>query len=64
SCLARGALAASAARKAGETDPAHAARIALARFYAENLLVAASGLEQAVVEGGAFTDDAALALAV
>ena len=63
-CLARSALAASAARKAGETDPAHAARIALARFYAENLLVAASGLEQAVVEGGAFTDDAALALAV
>ncbi|MEE7469255.1 hypothetical protein MOF8_22355 [Methylobacterium oryzae] len=63
-CLARSALAASAALKAGETDPAHAARIALARFYAENLLTAAGGLEQTVVAGGAFTDDAALALAV
>ncbi|WP_187277988.1 hypothetical protein [Methylobacterium sp. WL18] len=47
-----------------EGDPALAARIALARFYAENLLVAAGGLEHSVVEGGAFTDDAALALAV
>ena len=63
-CLARSALAADAALKAGETDPAHAGRIALARFYAENLLVAAAGLEQAVVAGGAFTDGAALALAV
>jgi butyryl-CoA dehydrogenase len=63
-CLARSALAAAAALKAGETDPALAARIALARFYAENLLVAAGGLEHSVVEGGAFTDDAALALAV
>ena len=35
----------------------------LARFYAENLLTAAGGLEQSVVAGGAFTDDAALALA-
>ena len=63
-CLARSALAASAALKAGGTDPAHAGRIALARFYAENLLTAAEGLEQTVVAGGAFTDDAALALAV
>ena len=63
-CLARSALAASAALKAGETDPAHAGRIALARFYAENLMTAAEGLEQSVVAGGAFTDDAALALAV
>ncbi|MDP4024406.1 acyl-CoA dehydrogenase [Methylobacterium sp. NEAU 140] len=62
-CLAKAALAASAALKAGETDPAHAARIALARFYAENLLPAASGLEQAVLAGGGFTDDAAVALA-
>jgi len=63
-CLARTALAAAAARKAGETDPAHAGRIALARFYAENLLPAAGGLEEAVLAGGSFTEEAALALAV
>jgi hypothetical protein len=63
-CLAKVALAASAARKAGETDPAHQGRIALARFYAENLLPAASGLEETVLGGAAFTEDAALALAV
>jgi butyryl-CoA dehydrogenase len=62
-CLAKAALAADAALKAGETDPAHRARIALARFFAENLLPAASGLEQAVTEGGAFVDEAAVALA-
>ena len=62
-CLAQGGLAASAALKAGETDPAHAARIALARFFAENLLPAASGLEQAILTGGGFADDPALALA-
>ncbi len=63
-CLAKAALAASAAQKAGETDPAHAGRVALARFYAENLLPAASGLEETVLGGGAFTEDAELALAV
>lgn len=63
-CLARTALAAAAARKAGETDPAHAARIALARFYAENLLPAAGGLEEAVLAGGSFMEEAGLALAV
>ncbi len=62
--LARAALASAAALKAGETDPAHAGRIALARFYAENLLPAAGGLEEAVLGGSAFTDDAGLALAV
>ena len=62
-CLAKGALAANAALKAGETDPAHRARIVLARFFAENLLPAASGLEQAVIDGGAFVDEAALVLA-
>ncbi|WP_336485303.1 acyl-CoA dehydrogenase [Methylobacterium nigriterrae] len=62
-CLAKAALAASAALKAGETDPAHAARIALARFFAENLATAAGGLEQTVLDGGAFVHDAALALA-
>ncbi|KQT61443.1 acyl-CoA dehydrogenase [Methylobacterium sp. Leaf456] len=62
-CLARAGLASSAALKAGETDPAHAARIALARFFAENLLPAASGLEQAILTGGSFADDPAFALA-
>lgn len=63
-CHAKAALASAAAMKAGETDPAHGARIALARFYAENLLPAAGGLEEAVLGGAAFTEDAALALAV
>ncbi|WP_375409213.1 acyl-CoA dehydrogenase [uncultured Methylobacterium sp.] len=62
-CLAAAALASNAALRAGETDPAHAARIALARFFAENLLTAAGGLEESVIDGGAFTQDAALALA-
>jgi len=62
-CLARAGLASSAALRSGETDPAHAARIALARFFAENLLTAAGGLEQAVIDGSGFADDAALALA-
>ncbi|MCJ2077030.1 acyl-CoA dehydrogenase [Methylobacterium sp. E-016] len=61
-CLAREALAARAALKAGETDPAHAARIALARFFAENLLPAADGLAQVVIDGGGFLDDAAAIL--
>ncbi|GJE55687.1 MULTISPECIES: acyl-CoA dehydrogenase [Methylobacterium] len=62
-CLAQAGLASSAALKAGDTDPAHAARIALARFFAENLLTAASGLEQAVIDGGAFAEDAVAMLA-
>ncbi|BAU93073.1 acyl-CoA dehydrogenase [Methylorubrum populi] len=62
-CLAAAGLASSAAVKAGETDPAHAARIALARFFAENLLPAAGGLEQAILTGGDFADDPAFALA-
>jgi hypothetical protein len=37
--------------KAGDKDPAHAARIATARFFAENLLPAAGGLQRAVVDG-------------
>ena len=62
-CLAKAALAASAALRAGETDPAHAGRIALARFFAENLATAAGGLEQTVLDGGGFVQDAKLALA-
>ena len=59
--LRQAALAASAALRAGETDPAHAARIAPGAFFAENLLTAAGGLEESVIDGGAFTQDAALA---
>ncbi|AWN44299.1 acyl-CoA dehydrogenase [Methylobacterium durans] len=62
-CLAKAALAASAAIRAGETDPAHRARIALARFFAENLATASGGLEQSVVDGGGFVQDAKIALA-
>jgi butyryl-CoA dehydrogenase len=51
SYLAETALAAHAATKAGDHDPAHAGRIATARFFAENLLPAAGGLERAVVSG-------------
>ncbi|GLS45538.1 acyl-CoA dehydrogenase [Methylobacterium brachythecii] len=62
-CLAQAGLAANAALKSGDTDPSHAGRIALARFFAENLLPAAAGLEQTVIGGGSFLDDAAAALA-
>ena len=62
-CLAQGARAASAALRSGDTDPAHGGRIALARFFADNLLTAASGLEESVIAGGDFTDEAGLALA-
>ncbi|KQT13783.1 acyl-CoA dehydrogenase [Methylobacterium sp. Leaf399] len=62
-CLAKAALASSAALRAGETDPAHAARVSLARFFCENLLTAAGGLEESVIDGGGFTQDAGLALA-
>jgi butyryl-CoA dehydrogenase len=62
-CLALEARAARAALQAGETDPAHAGRIALARFFAENELTAAAGLADSVIDGGAFTEAAALALA-
>lgn len=45
------ALAAAALRAGGDADPAHAARIEIARFFAENLLPAASGLEAVVITG-------------
>src|SRR3954468_6091433 len=61
--LAKAALAATAAAKGGDTDPAHPARVALCRFFAENLATAARGLEEAVVSGASFVDDAELALA-
>ena len=61
--LAKGALAANAAVKAGDRDPAHPARVALCRFFAENLVPAARGLEDSVISGAAFVEDAELALA-
>ncbi|MFL5115200.1 MAG: acyl-CoA dehydrogenase [Microvirga sp.] len=61
--LAEAALAASAAAAAGDSDPAHPARIALCRFFAENVATAARGLEESVIYGAAFVEDAPLALA-
>ncbi|WP_454916160.1 acyl-CoA dehydrogenase [Xanthobacter sediminis] len=49
--LAKAALAAHKARLSGDTDPRLAARIAIARFFAENLCPQAKALEEAV-EGG------------
>jgi Acetyl-CoA dehydrogenase C-terminal like len=51
SYLAEAALASHAATASGDKDPAHGARIATARFFAENLLPATSGLERTVVDG-------------
>jgi alkylation response protein AidB-like acyl-CoA dehydrogenase len=51
--LSETALAARVAMIAGDGDPAHPARIATARFFAENLLPAASGLERVVTDGAA-----------
>ncbi len=47
----------------GEGDEGAAGRVALCRFFAENLATAAGGLEATVVAGGGFLDDARLALA-
>ncbi|MGQ9369535.1 acyl-CoA dehydrogenase [Azospirillum sp. ST 5-10] len=49
--LARGALAAHRLRAGGDGDPALGARIATARFFAENLAVAAPGLARTVTAG-------------
>ena len=51
--LAEIALAARKAKTSGDASPAHDARIATARFFAENLLPGAAGLELAVVSGAA-----------
>jgi butyryl-CoA dehydrogenase len=61
--LADAALVASRAIAAGADDPAHAGRIALCRFFAENLLTAARGLEDTVLSGAGSVQDARLALA-
>lgn len=61
--LAEGALAADALMAGGDSDPAHPARIALCRFFAENIAVGAKGLEDTVLGGAGFLQDATLALA-
>jgi butyryl-CoA dehydrogenase len=61
--LAEVALAANALMAGGDDDPAHAGRIALCRFFAENIAVGAKGLEDTVLGGAGFLQDANLALA-
>ena len=61
--LADAALAANALASTGDTDPAHPARIALCRFFAENLATGAEGLEAAVTAGAGTLAEAPLALA-
>ena len=61
--LADAALAANARIAAGDTDPAHAGRIALCRFFAENIATGAEGLEATVMSGAGSVHDAPLALA-
>ena len=61
--LAEGALAARGLMEGGDVDPAHPARIALCRFFAENIATRAGGLEASVISGGGFVEDASLALA-
>jgi butyryl-CoA dehydrogenase len=61
--LADAALAAQAMMNAGDTDPAHQGRIALCRFFAENIATGARGLEETVLAGASFVEGAPLALA-
>ena len=61
--LAEMAVAAHRLASSGDSDPAHARRIATARFFAENLSTAAPGLEASIVEGGAFAGEADHAIA-
>jgi len=61
--LAEAALAASRRTASGDADPAHPARVALCRFFAENIATRAGGLEATVISGGSFVEDAGLALA-
>jgi butyryl-CoA dehydrogenase len=61
--LADAALAAQALIAGGDTDPAHPARIALCRFFSENIATGAQGLEEAVMGGAGAREGAGLALA-
>ena len=58
-----GAALAEAALAGDDADPARAGRVALARFFVENLVPETAGLETAVTLGAASVHDAALALA-
>ena len=51
--MARAALVARARIAEGETDPFYATKISTAVFYAAHVLVAAPGLAQVVIAGGA-----------
>ncbi len=51
--MARAALVAQARIAAGDADPFYPAKISTAHFYADHVMVAASGLAQEVVQGGA-----------
>jgi acyl-CoA dehydrogenase len=61
--LAANALVADQTLTSGDTDPAHAGRIAVARFFAENIATAAGGLELTIVGAAesVLATDAALA---
>jgi butyryl-CoA dehydrogenase len=61
--LADMALAAAGFLAGGDSDPANGGRIALCRFFAENIAVGAKGLEDCVMSGAGFLEDAKLALA-
>ncbi|MEN3930224.1 acyl-CoA dehydrogenase [Microvirga sp. W0021] len=63
SILAEMAMASAAALASGETDPAHKGRIALSRFYAENLLLEAASLSALVLNGASSVMNAEEALA-
>jgi butyryl-CoA dehydrogenase len=56
--LAATALAAQRAMAAGDNDHAHAGRIQLARFFADNIAPSAPGLADVVVGGAASLKDA------
>ena len=60
--LGAAALAARRAQAADDSDPAQASRIAVARFFAENIVVAAGGLEAAIVGAAQSVLSAHLAL--
>ncbi|MBB6306163.1 acyl-CoA dehydrogenase family protein [Xanthobacter tagetidis] len=62
--LAKAALAAHRARTEGESDPRLAARIALARFFAENLATEARGLCESVIGGAGAVLEAEAVLAL
>jgi alkylation response protein AidB-like acyl-CoA dehydrogenase len=61
--LARGALAAHRLASSGNSDPAHRARIASARFFAENIAVCAGSLERQITRGAGSVHAAIAALA-